>query len=157
MLNIVQFRNVIIKPAMVDLMMYSHDAEELLVFTCATESDGGTFIHQINGPALGIYQMEPVTHNDIWHNYIKHNPKLMMLLSTNFNIADIPSEERLVYDLRYATAMARIFYARIHETLPDKNNVMAIWAYYKKYYNTAKGAAKENEAYKKYGSFIQNM
>ena len=65
MLNIAQFRDLIVKSTLNDLLLYSEDAEELLVFTCAVESLGGTYLQQVKGPALGIYQMEPVTYNDI--------------------------------------------------------------------------------------------
>lgn len=153
MINIDQFRKLIIESSLNDLMLYSSDAEELLVFTCAAESDGGSFLHQVNGRALGIYQMEPETYNDIWQNYIKLHPHIGMLLSTNFNIVFIPSEDRLIYDLRFCTAMTRLFYARFPEPLPDCNNVDAIWNYYKKYYNTARGAAEKYSAIKKYLRF----
>lgn len=155
MLNINQFRELIIKSSLKDLLMYSEDAEELLVFTCANESLGGTYIHQINGPALGIYQMEPHTHNDIWANYINPNGALVMRLFLNFHISQIPDPSLLIYDLRYATAMTRLFYARIHEPLPPASNLNAIWEYYKKYYNTSKGAASKDEAMKNYNDFSQ--
>jgi hypothetical protein len=61
MFNITQFRELLIRPVLDSLQMYSKDAEELLVFTCAAESNGGTYLHQVKGPALGIYQCEPST------------------------------------------------------------------------------------------------
>ena len=64
-----QLRECIIKPTLDSLQMYSQAAEELLVFTCACESLGGTYLKQVKGPALGIYQMEPATYQDIWENY----------------------------------------------------------------------------------------
>ena len=139
MLNINQFRELIIKSSLTDLLLYSKDAEELLVFTCAAESLGGTFLHQSGGPALGIYQMEPVTYNDLCQNFIIPDNKLCLRLFNNFDVNMMPSESRLIYDLRFSTAMCRIFYARIKETLPESTDVDAIWDYYKKYYNTPKG------------------
>lgn len=156
MLNITQFRELIIKPALIDIMMYSEDAEELLVFTCATESNGGHYIKQVKGPALGIYQMEPQTYNDIWQNYLKPNARLMSLLFANFNINRIPPEETMIYDLRFATIMARFFYARFKENLPKSNDVEGIWEYYKKYFNTIKGKAFKEESIRKYNSFISS-
>jgi len=47
MLNIAQFREFIIQPSLHDLILNSPDAEELLVFTCANESLGGTYIKQL--------------------------------------------------------------------------------------------------------------
>lgn len=153
MLNINQFRDLIVRPALHDLMLYSIDAEELLVFTCANESLGGTFIHQVDGPALGIFQMEPATYNDLWQNYIKSNGRLMMILFSNFMVNSVPAEERMIYDIRFATAMARLFYARIAEPLPSAMDENAIYSYYKRYYNTSLGAANQEQAISKYHLF----
>lgn len=155
MLNASQLRNLIIKPALLDLLRYSEEAEELLIFTCATESNGGTYIHQVKGPALGIYQMEPATYNDIWVNYINYKNDLKLQLLHKFDAPRIPEEDRMVYDLRYATAMARIFYMRVKEELPKANDVDAIWNYYKKYYNTVLGKAEKEESIAKYKKFIR--
>lgn len=156
MFNIAQFRELIIKSTLNDLMLYSEDAEELLIFTCAVESMGGTFLHQVNGPALGIYQMEPATYNDIWQNFIKKSGPLSLKLFSNFDVNHMPSEERMIYDLRFATAMARIHYLRVKEPLPNCKDVDAIWDYYKKYYNTSKGAANRFESTNKYCEFFRN-
>lgn len=156
MINVQQLRELIIKPALNDLQLYSEDAEELLVFTCAVESMGGTFLKQINGPALGIYQMEPSTYYDIWDNYIYHQASLQLRLTTNFNIGRLPSDFRMVYDLHFATAMARIHYARIPEPLPSSKDILAIWEYYKAYYNTNLGASSPALSLGKYHTYINS-
>ena len=153
MLIAAQLREFIIKPTLHDLVLDSNDAEELLIFTCANESLGGTYIKQVKGPALGIYQMEPTTYNDIWQNYIMKRPSLMMILATNFNAHLMPDEQRLMYDLRFATAMARIHYARVTEFLPSALCIDAIWSYYKKYYNCG-GAAQKSVAILNYQRFL---
>lgn len=155
MLNINQFRELIVKSSLNDLLLYSKEAEELMIFTCAVESLGGTYLRQVKGPALGIYQMEPETHNDIWQNYIYYQTPLKMRFLTNFNIIRMPDESRMIYDLRYATAMARIHYSRITERLPNADDENAIWEYYKKYYNTEKGAATKDESISKYHDFVR--
>lgn len=155
MLNISQFRELILVPVLSDLQLYSKEAEELLVFTCATESNGGTYLHQVNGPAIGIFQMEPATYNDIWQNYLTRNQGLICMLSTKFNINRIPTPELMISDLRFATAMARLHYRRVREPLPSHNDIDAIWEYYKHYYNTEKGSATKDESIKKYNKFIK--
>lgn len=155
MLNIKQFRELIIKPSLNAIQAWSQDAEELLVFTCAVESLGGTYIHQVNGPALGIYQMEPDTHNDIWENYISGKPSLMLMLNTNLGFSNFLYSDRMIYDLKYATVMARIHYMRVKEKLPSAENVEDIWTYYKKYYNTEHGKSQENIAISKYYTFTR--
>lgn len=154
MLNIAQLREFVIKPALLDLTMNSPEAEELLVFTCAVESNGCSYIKQVKGPALGIFQMEPATYNDIWRNYIMQKGNLMLTMITNFHASFMPDEQRLMYDLRFAAAMARLHYARVREPLPAANDVNAIWNYYKKHYNTSKGAAQKAESIKKYSEYL---
>src|ERR1700743_1911758 len=136
MFKVDQLRELIIQPALKDLVIFNNSMEELLVFTCAVESEGGTYLQQIKGPALGIYQMEPATYNDHWQNYIKGKSDLFLLLLSNFDAHHMPSEDRLVYDLRFATAMAALHYRRVPGALPAGADTVAIWDYYKRYYNT---------------------
>jgi hypothetical protein len=154
MINIAQFRQEILTPALSLLKQYSADAMELLVFTCATESKGGTYLRQIKGPALGIFQMEPFTYNDIWQNYIRKKNDISLLLGTHFNAFSMPDERRMIHDLFFATAMARIFYLRIPAKLPNKEDIDGIWEYYKEYYNTEHGKATKDESIKAYYAFI---
>jgi hypothetical protein len=156
MFNLEQFKELIIKPTLLDLQSFSEEAIELLIFTCAVESEGGTYLKQINGPACGIYQMEPDTYYDIWEHYLKNNNYFLQILTSNFNVGFIPSHERLIYDLRYATAMARIFYLRIEEPIPAAKDTEAMWNYYKKYYNTEKGKAEKIKSICHYKFFINN-
>ncbi len=156
MLNVNQLRDLIIKPVLQDLLLFSLDAIELLVFTCACESDGGSYIHQVRGPALGIYQMEPATYNDIWVNFIAGRNDIKLQLLHHFDAPRMPSEDRMVYDLRFATAMARIFYLRVKEKLPDSSDPHSIWDYYKTYFNTPAGKANKQDAMRKYQLFKNN-
>jgi hypothetical protein len=156
MLDCSQFRTLIIEPVLSKLQIYSSKAEELLVFTCAAESLGGTLLHQIKGPALGIYQMEPNTYTDIWVNYIHGRNQLATLMALHLGCNKIPPIERMIYDLHFATAMARIHYLRFTGKLPEVKDVDGIWDYYKKNYNTEKGKAKKEEAIKKYQDFIRS-
>jgi hypothetical protein len=150
MLNNTQLKELIIRPVLDDLNMYSDDAVELLVFTCAAESNGGEFLKQVKGPALGIYQMEPATHNDIWNNYLKHRLQTSQIMAMKFDCPTIPYAERMIHDLRYATAMARLHYRRVKYALPDRKDGEAMWSYYKEHYNTPLGKAKKSHAFKAY-------
>lgn len=157
MFNITQFRNDIITPVLSELHLYSKVAEELLVLTCAVESDGGTFVRQVKGPALGVYQCEPATHSDLWRNYIINRNNFISILALNFGVNIIPNESKLISDLRYATAICRLHYARIKEALPSsEQDTDAIWEYYKKYYNTALGKSTKTKSITAYKRFCQN-
>lgn len=156
MLDCSQFRSLIVEPVLSKLRVYSKNAEELLVFTCATESLGGTLLHQVKGPALGIYQMEPNTYTDIWVNYIRARNQLATLMALHYNCNKIPDVERLIYDLHFATAMTRIHYLRCPGNIPDSKDIDGIWEYYKQHYNTPKGKAKKDESIKKYQDFVRS-
>lgn len=156
MVDCSQFRSLIIEPVLSKLQVYSKDAEEILVFTCAAESLGGHYLAQVKGPALGVYQMEPNTYTDIWVNFIRARNQLATLMALHFGCNKIPDVDRLIYDLQFATAMTRIHYLRCSGKLPDAKDVDGIWDYYKKNYNTEKGKAKKDESIKKYQEFIKS-
>lgn len=156
MFNITQFRKELVLPVLSQLQMYSKSAEELLVFTCAVESDGGTFFRQVKGPAVGIYQCEPRTHEDLWRNFILYKNDVTTMLSINFGVTLIPSPDRLATDLRYATAICRLHYLRVKEALPKENDVDAIYEYYKKYYNTPLGKSTKAKSIAAYKKFCEN-
>ena len=144
-IDVNQFVKYILRPALKNVGLYSKKAEIILLGSAAAESEMGYYIHQINGPALGIYQMEPKTHDDIWKNFINYREKLKNKILFEFNFNHQPMSYELIGNLGYATVMARLHYLRIEEELPDPEDVKAMAQYYKKYYNTAKGAAKLNK------------
>ena len=155
MIDCSQFRSLIVEPVLSKLKLYSKAAEEILVFTCAVESLGGYYLSDIKGTALGIYQMQPDTYTDIWSNYIRSRNQLATLMAIHFSCNKIPEPERMIYDLHFATAMARIHYLRMPGNIPETGDVNDLWDYYKKYYNTDKGKAKKEDSIKKYQDFLK--
>jgi hypothetical protein len=147
MLNANQLRSYVIKPALLPLDLWSPEAEDLLVMICAHESLGGTYVAQIGGPALGIYQMEPDTHNSIWSDDLRSRRDMYrilagkLLLSCNFGHQ--PPAEEMVTNFKYATIMARIFFLRFLEPIPS--TVPALGMYAKHFWNTKKGKATAQE------------
>ena len=136
----------LIKDTLTPLNLYSKDVEELLIFTSATESHCGEYRHQENGPALGIFQMEPASHNDLWLNFICYHKTLADAYTENV--------ANLQFDDHYAIFMARCQYLRHSDPIPNSGDVDAIWACYKKLWNTELGAAIQSqsiECYRKYG------
>lgn len=131
--------------------LYSEAAEELLILTAAAESLGGQYIYQMGGPAVGIFQMEPNTHDDIWENYLEYKPELA--LETSFWTHSKDSEA-LVYNLAYAILMARIHYLRVAEPLPSATDIDGLAYYWKKYYNTYRGKGTVRGAKEKYLDYI---
>jgi len=132
-----------------DADLYSGDAVELLMGTSAQESHLGSYIHQINGPALGIFQMEPATEEDIWNNYLRYKSSLSAVVKTV--MTGNPNE--LAWNLKYAILMARIHYLRVKAGLPDSANVHAMALYWKQYYNTPLGRGTAKEFAKNYARY----
>lgn len=141
-LNAHQLAAIIIKPALVNIGYWSEAAEELLLGTAIQESNL-TFLHQQGGGhAVGLWQMEPATHDDIWKNYLASKVKLGLSILGNYHI---PDANRAAYDLRYAAAMCRVHYLRVPEALPVVGDRAGQSAYWKRWYNTIHGAGTVQE------------
>jgi hypothetical protein len=129
----------------------------LLLGTVAVESGwyGGIFIRKQygGGPARGIVQMEGNTGVNIFKNYLVYKrdvyDKTIEVMNCNKIISGtdkkpfkVPSKRQIEQALetndKFAILMARLHYMRVPEKIPD--NIISIADYYKKYYNTIKGA-----------------
>jgi len=138
-MNIDQFGKYIVEPTLKELGLYSLEAVQLLVATALTES-GLQYVKQLKGPALGLFQMEPETHDDIWGNYITYRNDLADKVS---EIDMNCTANNMIWNLKYATVMARIHYLRVREPLPKMNDIDGMGRYWKKYYNTEEGKGEE--------------
>ncbi len=139
-----QFCRFVIRPALELLDMGSPAAEALLLGTAAQESALGRYLHQLgSGPALGVFQMEPATYRDIWRNYIRFRPQISGRLAAYWPME--PEPEQMIIDLRLAAVMCRLHYRRVPEPLPEANDVSALAAYWKRYYNTVAGMGTESQ------------
>lgn len=137
-MNKKQLKELVIVPTLKQLGLYSEDAVELLLMIAAHESVKGEYIAQITGPARGIYQMEGATHETIVDWMHRNRPALDMSIS---GLVVKRDADMMMYDLRYATAMARVFFLRFPEALPSGSDVDAMAAYAKRRWNTSAGKA----------------
>ena len=130
----------VIRPVLLDLRLGGPYAEALVLGTACVESHCGSWLVQLeDGPARGIYQMEPATHDDIWYNCLSGAPDLAKKVNRwRVQYGNGMGADEMKFNLAYATAMCRIHYRRVAEALPD--NLPAQAAYWKKYYNTPAGA-----------------
>lgn len=133
-----QFRTEILRPALKSIDLWSPEAEALVMGTGATESHF-RYVKQLNGPALGFFQMEPATHDDIWTHYLGYREVLGDEVLRVCGLSDTPSAERLVWDMRYASIMCRIHYLRAPERLPAAEDIWAQGRYWKYRYNSVHG------------------
>ena len=153
MINHNQLRQYIIKPTLDSLGLYSRAAEELLVFTACAESDCGTWLHQKYGPAAGIFQMEPRTHDDIWKNYLSHRKPLANKVAS-FSKDCLAIE--MIWNLKYAAAMCRVHYLRSSRPLPQEFDGKGMAQYWKDIYNTHKGKGDPDHALSLYRAMTWN-
>lgn len=142
MLHPKQFRELVIRPVIDAMGMGGEAAEQLLLGTALVESDLEWLKQMGGGPALGVYQMEPATHDDIWLNWLVHSPGIsikMVPFRTGYNEAHAPD---MVGNLYYATAMCRLHYYRRPEPLPAAGDLDGLAAYWKQWYNTPRGKGR---------------
>lgn len=128
-------------------------AERLVLGTAAVESVGLRFIHQLgNGPALGLWQMEPVTFRDHWRvggliDRYNLREKLLSMSHTRARVVfadgmttDQPTPIELCSNLALGAAMCRVHYLRDPKPLPGENDVFGMAETWKRAYNTVAGA-----------------
>ena len=97
----------------------TNNAVRLLEMIAAHESGGFTYSRQLSGPALGLFQMEPRTFRDVC-DYVRR--KQLSLA------AEVPcSPYRLVFDPPFAAGMARVFFLRFPEPIPEAQNITGLF------------------------------
>lgn len=139
-----QLRDQVIRPVLVYLGMHSEAAENLLLGTAAQESHLGKYLTQLSGPALGLFQIEPFTHDDIHHTYLAFRPQLAKQVVTLTGTWP-DRHAQLASNAGYAVAIARLKYYRIDEPLPAANDVEGLARYWKAHYNSPQGAGTVEE------------
>jgi hypothetical protein len=142
MIHAADLQTLVIRPALLAIGLHSGAAERLLVGTAATESTVGevTRLRQTVGPALGIFQIEPATHQDVWRNYLAFRPELAArvrsLCPPEFVQAHgVPEDAALIGCLPYAAAIARLVYGRAKPPLPAADDVRGLAEYWVRWYN----------------------
>lgn len=139
MIDIEQFRDLIVSPTLASLDLYSKSAERLVLATALAESNL-TYIKQVGGgPALGLFQIEPATEKDIWDNFLEYRKEL----SDKVNALRFDLDGEMIGNMYYGCAMCRIHYLRVPEALPKADDHAGMAKYWKKYYNTHLGAGTE--------------
>lgn len=144
----------IIRPALDYLDMDSDAAVNLLLGTCAQESLMGRYVSQIGGgPGIGIYQIEPNTHKDIFYNYLNYRDDLRRKIM-QWRIGD-SMHDTLRHSIFYQTLIARLIYRRCPEKLPSAEDVKGLAQYWKDYYNTVKGKGKTDDFIRNYLKYVR--
>ena len=111
----------------------------LLIETACAESQL-TYLRQINGPAAGLFQVEPSSYEDV-SNYI-HRKGTAFLGKVVYCVygdhyRDLPAFDYLHTDLRLQTVIARLHYWRSPKPIPETLSKRA--EFWKSWYNTPLG------------------
>ncbi|WP_420588241.1 hypothetical protein [Bacterioplanoides sp.] len=110
----------------------SESAVRLLCMIAAHESGKFLYTRQHGGPAIGAFQMEPATYEDV----------SLYARKKGYMTDEFPSPpERMIFDFWFATGMARIFFLRLPAPLPAPHQLKELAVYAKKYWNTELGKA----------------
>ena len=147
MIDPVQLRDLVIAPTLKAMggPLNSEAAVQLLLATVIHESTVGgvTYLRQLpDGPAIGLLHMEPST----WHEvvaYLDRRPQLLPRVEKVAGPRTAWKVQRLVGDLYFATAFARIRYWWEPEPLPAVGDRDGITRYWSRYYQTSNDPAKE--------------
>ncbi len=144
----------LIDEVLTEIDMYSKSAVNLLLGTAAQESGFGTYLRQLgNGPALGVFQMEPATEKDIWDNYLQFRAGIRNRIGDLTGVY-WPGSLHLKGDLIYQIIMARLHYRRVPEALPSPNDIEGLAQYWKQYYNTPEGRGTIREFIHNYFKYL---
>ena len=147
----------LISETLSEVGLHSEAAVELLMLTAATESNLGDYISQTKGPAVGLFQMEPATYNDIYASWFRYRPEGFKEVIARFvekYVGKQRDSRTMRYNLKYAILMARLHYLRVDAPLPP-NDPVKLAEYYKQYYNTPLGKGTVTKAVKKYTLYCQ--
>ena len=141
-------------------LMNTEAAVELLMGTAAQESDLGYYLDQIGGgPGLGIYQMEPDTHDSLWEHFIGRRPDLASIVRglASQHAFDSPENrhKELITNLAYATAMARIKYWPKTEPLPKSSDIWGLGSYWNRFFNANDEHGTDEEFVMSYRKFVK--
>lgn len=134
MIHAQHFIDYVLEPTLKEIQMYSIDAMFLLYATAYTESRL-THLKQLNGPALGLFQVEPKTYLDV-KRYLNGRPEIEAKVLGCLERDSIPnSSMSLITDLRLGTIVARVKYWMHPSIIPDRRENAEMYGYYKHLYN----------------------
>lgn len=151
-----EFLREALRPALARLRLGSPAAERLLLGTALTES-GLVHLRQAGGgPARGLYQIEPATHRDLWRHYLAYRPVMAARL-LRLAAPGGPGDAQLVWNLGYATGVARLIYRRRPAPLPAAGDLEGLARYWKAHFNTAAGKGRVADFLRRAGPVLNTL
>ncbi|MBX9609688.1 MAG: hypothetical protein K2Y51_25995 [Gammaproteobacteria bacterium] len=140
-----QVRELIVRPVLQELGLWSEAAEILVWGTGAHEGDGYDAVQQYGGPALSWWGIEPETYYDFLRNTAPGLTRSRSAVMVAYmamvpkRYSGYPPAEHLIRDIGFACATCRLLYFRAPRALPAANDLPGLAAYWKQFYNTVHG------------------
>ncbi|MEX1032195.1 MAG: hypothetical protein WDZ30_02435 [Cellvibrionaceae bacterium] len=134
-----ELRNLVITPTLEHLGetgAHALAAENLLLGTAAQESGLGFHLRVKRARGLGIYQITPQIHINIWDRYLINHPDLasnIRGLASQHEFLAHPHAE-LATNLSYATAIAWMIYRRCGKPLPPADDMLALGKFWARHF-----------------------
>ena len=126
----------IAEQVLLDLEMYSDDALDLVMRTGAVESDYRNLEQQSkNSPAIGFWQVEQFTADDIWETYLSLREKSLIPQFKKATGIDYGPWDRhvIMYNIALQIALCRFKYRRDPDPIPKTVEAQA--EYWLRVYN----------------------
>jgi len=140
LLDIQNFKNLILGPTLKAVDLYSESAVNLLLGTAIQESRLTYLKQKGGGPALGLFQIEPATLDDIYFRYLRREDKKELYEKIVQFTTRQGIQRQVIGNMSFAVIMARVRYLMVPEALPAHDDVGALAEYWKAHYNTSRGA-----------------
>lgn len=140
-INAAQFREYVIAPALAALatagIPVSKTAADLLMATAAVETQLGTYLRQVNGPARSVFQIEPATLTQTLGAATQEQLAAIQGLAATSIPDGIFGE--IDTNLVLSAVCARLIYWQSPMPLPP-DTIAGLWSMYKPVWNTRAGA-----------------
>ena len=88
---------------------------------------------------MGLRQVEPATHDDLYTNFLNYRPELGSKLM-ELRAAGLSLDENLATNLMYGAAVCRRCYYRKPDALPEAGDIEGQASFWKENYNIIFGA-----------------
>lgn len=158
MLDVRQFQDEVIRPVLGVLAGWNPamntPATTALLLGTALQESGLTFLRQRGGgPGLGLFQIEPASHDDVWNNFLATRRELSGIIES-LAAGGRGDADQLTWNLGYGAAIARLIYWRAPAAMPPATDIDALGRYWKAHYNTPGGAGTAAEWSANYNRYV---
>ena len=126
MLDIHDFKNHILVPTLKAVDLYSESAVNLLLGTAIQESRLTYLKQKGGGPALGLFQIEPATLDDIYNRYLKRTDKKELLAKIKKFTTAQDVRDQVIGNIPFAVLIARVRFYMVSEALPAHDDLEAL-------------------------------